>query len=364
MSILSKLSKLILSGVMLIALSVTAYADDSSLVVVSKQSPADILPAATLSNYIDSELLILDKTKADSYDLNKSKDIIVVGGEKSLNDDLFKGIKITRLSGRDRYETSRAVLEYANKHKNISRVNLISGKSYADGVVASSSKNLAVLISDDEKINSKIKDDLDSMNISNRMIIGGRTKVDDKIKRFFNADRLSGKDRYDTLKVFSGESQNGYVNSEAYNFYGNVLDAKKSVEENKGFVLVRPDAKKTVITINSAEEGPKYEIGEFLIDNNEQIFTLLNELEKEADRKDSKLVSPRTPSNTAFPIVVKNGDSILYIDDNGLKNDVKELHIAISRRGSYPKEYIVKDRKLIKNIIDTVNTSIFDEYSI
>lgn len=365
------ISKVVLStllvGLLVAPVSTISRADqveNNTLIVVSKQNPADILPAVTLSNYIGSDILIFDKNKTESYNLDKDNKIIVVGGEDSLNNSLFKGVDFMRISGKDRYETSLSVLNYADKYKKVSKVNLISGKSYADGVIVSSSKDLSLLVSDNSKTNERIKSNLDKLGIKDISVIGGEQRVGSNILSYFDAKRISGKDRYDTSMAFTGNVKDGYIESESGSFYKNVLDAKKSIEEGKGFKLIRPNHNKTIIGVKPIPGNVKSEIGEFLINDNKNILDMMNKVDADIKSSNSNIISPISPTNTAYTVSVKNGKDVLYLYGESLNPDQKELHISISKNGSYPKEYVVKDRGLIKNIVDTINSTIFNEYSI
>src|SRR3712207_1951605 len=98
-------SKLLLATILVTSVTIPTYAQgisDDTVVVASKQSPTDILPAATLSNYIGSDLVILDHENMQTGQVDKNKKILVVGGTMSLKDRLFQGINFQRRSGRDR----------------------------------------------------------------------------------------------------------------------------------------------------------------------------------------------------------------------------------------------------------------------
>src|SRR3712207_645315 len=355
-------SKLLLATILVTSVTIPTYAQgisDDTVVVASKQSPTDILPAATLSNYIGSDLVILDHENMQTGQLDKNKKILVVGGTMSLKDDLFEGINFQRLSGRDRYETSLSVLKYADKIKKVRSVNLISGKSYADSAIVASSNKLAVLVSDSKQKNATIKECLDSLSIKDRTVIGGTMKVDNHEKDFLNASRIAGNNRYETAKIFAGQNKNGYISSEAGSYYQNIMDAKKAAEEGKGFLFVSPSRDKYIINVSSSKEGTRMEIGEFLINKNDNIQNMIDVLDKEIKANNSKKVESINPTLTAFDIRVKSNTRVLFITP---EDGTKELHIAISKDGSYPKEYLVKDSNLIKLINDAIDKSIYSEY--
>lgn len=283
-----------------------------------------------------------------------------MGGELSLNNDIFKNIHYTRISGKDRYETSIAVLNYANKFKKVEKVNLVSGKSYVDSSIVASSKDIAMSISNNTIINEKIKSNLDNLNITKVNIIGGELKINDNTKNLFGAVRISGKDRYETSKIFASNNKNGYIQSESGSFYKNILDAKKSMTDNKGFLFI--NSLGTRIYLYKENTDPKYEIGEFLIKNDKKIINMLEKIDMLISENNSDRIIPHFPSNTAYSIKIKTPLQTVFVEDE--MSNKNEMHIAISKNNSYAKEYIVKDVQLINHLIDIINTSIYDEYSI
>lgn len=356
---LNVLFSVLLSSTLFFSVSVSTHAisNPEKLVVVSRQNPADILPAVTLSNFIDSDILILDKE--NDNDIPKNKDLIVVGGEEALTSDLFKDNNYTRISGNDRYETSLAVLKYAGSIKKIPRVNLISGKSYADGVIVSSKKDLSVLVSSDTKINEKVKSALEDLDVGNIYVVGGKIVVSDYTLNYFGAKRISGADRYETSKIFARENKNGYISSTSYSFYKNVIDAKSSIGKDKGFLLVKPDSKSTIVSFRGGNKARK-ELNNFLIKDDKKIIGVFEEIDKNAELDSSKL-DKILPTNTAFTTEVKTKQGRLYIADD---SNGEFLHIAVSKDGNFPKEYLLKDSSLANKIKETINKSVFDEYHI
>ncbi|MDY5304987.1 cell wall-binding repeat-containing protein [Fusobacterium gastrosuis] len=352
----------ILSIIFLTTTSQARDIDMENVIVVSKQSPSDILPAVTLSNYIGTDFMLLDKEQISNIKFDKNKNYILVGGKRSLNDNLFKDLNYIRISGENRYETSISVLEYANKHKKVDKVNLVSGNSYADSSIVASSKNISILVSDNIETNTRIKNILDSMGILDRVVVGGNLKISDDIVSFFNSKRISGKDRYDTSRIFSGINNNGYIYSESGSYFNNIMDARQSLIESKGFILKNSTKIKIIFTLSQVNS--RQELSEFLIENDKKLLKLYNDINKGiAENNKSKLITT-SPTNTAYAIKIIYNKDILYIADKNLNDNHESMHIAISKNSSHLKEYIVKDNNLIKQLVDSINHSIYSEYSL
>ena len=105
----------------------------------------------------------------------KTQDVkAIIGGEKSVN---IKGLdKVQRISGKNRYETSLEVLKHINKTQSAV---IADGRDYPDALAAAPyavKKNTGILLSDDTAID-KIKEYVDSQNISDITLIGGEKSI-------------------------------------------------------------------------------------------------------------------------------------------------------------------------------------------
>lgn len=130
--------------------------------------------------------------------------------------------------------------------------------------------------------------------------------------------------------------------------------------DNKGFLFI--NSLGTRIYLYKENTDPKYEIGEFLIKNDKKIINMLEKIDMLISENNSDRIIPHFPSNTAYSIKIKTPLQTVFVEDE--MSNKNEMHIAISKNNSYAKEYIVKDVQLINHLIDIINTSIYDEYSI
>lgn len=111
---------------------------NKTAILVSGENYPDALSASTISTNNSSPVLLARKNSIDTnikYRL-KSKDIenvIIVGGKSSISEGLESEIgKFTRISGKDRYETSMNVAKY--QYSNAKESIIVSGESYADAL--------------------------------------------------------------------------------------------------------------------------------------------------------------------------------------------------------------------------------------
>lgn len=144
-----------------------------NVVLASGEKFADALSAAPYAVQ-KKQTLVLTDGKTLPKDV-KAQDVkAIIGGEKSVN---IKGLdKAQRISGKDRYETSLEVLKHMNKTQSAVIAN---GRDYPDALAAAPyavKKNTGILLSNDSAID-KIKEYVDSQNISDITLIGGEKSV-------------------------------------------------------------------------------------------------------------------------------------------------------------------------------------------
>lgn len=116
-----------------------------------------------------------------------------------------------RISGKDRYETSVSVGEEGWKD-GAQNIIIASGEDFADALCAAplaKSKNAPILLTNKDKLNAAVKDEIKKLNSQNVIIVGGEGAVSSEVEKEINeienvknVERIYGKDRYETsLKV-------------------------------------------------------------------------------------------------------------------------------------------------------------------
>lgn len=119
--------------------------------------------------------------------------------------DSKEEIKVNRISGSDRYDTSIELSK--SKFKKADKVYLVSGKNFADAI-ASSGLTMKidgpVLLVDDLSAD-KIMEEIDRLGANDITIIGGKSSVSDKVQeklsknsKIKDINRIAGRDRYST----------------------------------------------------------------------------------------------------------------------------------------------------------------------
>lgn len=216
--------------------AITDVAADS-IVLVGSQSIVDGLVASPLASEKHAPLLLTSKDKLDSNvkseikrvmdlksssGINTSKKVYLAGGVNSISKEVENelkdmGLKVTRLAGDDRYETSLAIADEIGLDND--KAFVVGGTGLADAMsiapVASQLKNssgdidvadgdatpIVVVDGKAKDINSATKDFLDNAQVD---IIGGVNSVSKDIETAIDdatgkePNRTSGDDRQDT----------------------------------------------------------------------------------------------------------------------------------------------------------------------
>ena len=185
--------------------------DIDTVILASGETFADALSAVPLSGINECPILLTGYNRISSFTMNEikrlnPKKIIVIGGEgaisKKVCDDIKKinkNIVFERIGGRDRYETSYLI---ASKIKS-KEAFLVYGYNYADTLsiaTISAIKGIPILLTEEKYIPKPIKNYIDgNTNVNKYYIIGEKGVISESIERQIkNAERLGGKDRYET----------------------------------------------------------------------------------------------------------------------------------------------------------------------
>lgn len=194
------------------------FTNAKKVIVVNAQKYADALSATTLSDgkysilYTEKDTLPT-ATRNEIQRLNPIE-VYLLGGKQSISDGIENILKkyankVTRIAGKDRYETSAKVAAMSNK-KNIV---IASGENFSDPLYASSyaySNNAKILLSSGKTLSRETRDYLlrNKSRIGNVTVVGGGKSISSATVRYIqsvtgkNVGRISGRNRYEgSVKV-------------------------------------------------------------------------------------------------------------------------------------------------------------------
>lgn len=225
-----------------------------TVVLASGENFADSLVAGSLANKENAPVLLTQKEKLpqvikDEITRLKPEEVIIVGGEKSVN---IKGLKnVKRLAGKDRFETSVEVYKHVNPN---GKVALASGLNFADALCAtplSSKENLPIILTDGHNLPKGITKDKVAL------IFGGEKSVN--IKGLENTRRLAGADRYETALIIAKEFGNleKFVLADGRNYPDALSVGPLAHKNNQPILLTDPshtDFIKQIVRDNNTKE--------------------------------------------------------------------------------------------------------------
>ena len=217
---------------------------NSVILVNSDKSMADGLSAASLSGKKNAPILLVKKdsipTEAMSK-IEKAKNVYIIGGEGAISkkvENQLKGKNITRISGKDRYETSAKIANMLGGYKMAFIVNGAKGEADAMSVSSVAAKYGApILLTNGKTSTHPVKEGV------SYFVIGGRGVVSNQLADKYNADRIAGVDRYSTNRKVIDEFY--YDSKKVYFAKGDTLvDALTAslLAKDNGMVLVSKNA--------------------------------------------------------------------------------------------------------------------------
>ncbi|WP_314963510.1 cell wall-binding repeat-containing protein [Peptostreptococcus stomatis] len=188
-----------------------------TVVLASGQNIADALVASSYADIEEAPILLTNKNSIsdevlDEIERLKADKVVIVGGQSSISSSVEsrlkkEDIKVTRISGSDRFDTSdKLSQEVSRLSKKSSQAILVNGYKNIDALSVSSlatKEELPILLNGRNALNMSVKNRLRQMNVKKVYIIGGNNSissdVEKELKRMqISVVRLSGTDRYET----------------------------------------------------------------------------------------------------------------------------------------------------------------------
>lgn len=188
-----------------------------TVVLASGQNIADALVASSYADIEEAPILLTNKNSIsdevlDEIERLKADKVVIVGGQSSISSSVEsrlkkEDIKVTRISGSDRFDTSdKLSQEVSRLSKKSSQAILVNGYKNIDALSVSSlatKEELPILLNGRNVLNMSVKNRLKQMNVNKVYIIGGNNSISSDVekelkKMQISVVRLSGTDRYET----------------------------------------------------------------------------------------------------------------------------------------------------------------------
>ena len=189
-----------------------------TVILVEGYAIPDALAATPLAKQKDAPILLtetdkLTKSTADEIKRLGAKNAIIVGGEGVVSKEVEKdleamNVKVSRLAGPSRFETSEAVVKEMGE---VSKVAVVNGYGESDALsiaAPAAKEGMAIVLSGKDEL----KGSEDAVkNAKEKFVIGGTGVVSEKLEKEIGAKRLGGETRNETnaaiLKNFYNEKE-------------------------------------------------------------------------------------------------------------------------------------------------------------
>ncbi|XKH50636.1 cell wall-binding repeat-containing protein [Chryseomicrobium palamuruense] len=192
-----------------VALSKEGWSSSNKVVLARGDQYADALAGVPFAAKEDAPLLLTTSSKLHAETLKeierlKAKEVVILGGTGAISDSVMKslsdkGIKVTRISGKDRYETAAKIAE---KFTTASEAVVVSGENFPDALSAASYaaiEGMPIVLSRQSAVPFATKAVLTKLKVSNTLVIGGTSALSSQVEKDLpKAFRISGKSRYET----------------------------------------------------------------------------------------------------------------------------------------------------------------------
>ena len=169
--------------------------EKSDIVVLAQGNGfADALAGVPLAQKQDSPILLTVKDRLYQETLNEikrlgAKNAIILGGPAAVSDSVTKalqkeGLKVERIAGADRFETA-AKIALKVAPAGVGKAAVVNGLDFPDALSVAShaaKQGLPILLTQTNTLPKATKDAIDSLGVSQTIVVGGTTVVSNKVK--------------------------------------------------------------------------------------------------------------------------------------------------------------------------------------
>lgn len=178
-------------------------------VLASGQDFADALSAAPLATKYNAPILLTTPKELDTKTESEIKrlgvsEIFIIGGYASVSKEIedkltSKGIKITRLHGKDRYQTAMAVANFIGTNGEIF---IAAGSNFPDALSIASyaaAQGIPIILTKKDTLPEGLEKYISDYHINKTYVIGGPGVIsNDLLNSLPGNQRIYGKNRYQT----------------------------------------------------------------------------------------------------------------------------------------------------------------------
>ncbi|WP_138207526.1 N-acetylmuramoyl-L-alanine amidase [Haloimpatiens lingqiaonensis] len=265
-----------------------------NVIIASGNDFPDSLCAAPLAKQLKAPIMLINK-ELDSEVKNeilrlKAKKVYLIGGEGVIFPSVEKElknikVKVERISGDNRYETS---LEVAKRIKTVNSAFVVLGQDFPDAVSIGSiaaRDSAPIILSENNSIDAKSIEYIKSKGFSDVYVISGPKVISDSVfNKIPRAERIYGKDRYETnykvVEKFMNQNLNNVYITSGVNFPDAIVASAAAANDGTFVALCNNDINADMgkFLRNRLTEGAYINIlgGEKVVSNNiiDRIFMI------------------------------------------------------------------------------------------
>ncbi|MDO5717494.1 MAG: cell wall-binding repeat-containing protein [Tissierellia bacterium] len=192
-----------------VEISIHSFNNSDYVLLANGKNYVDALAASTLAAVLNAPILLTDtdeipETTLKEIDRLGAYNMIILGGEKTISEKVYDkllkdGNYVSRIGGKDRYETSELIYDEIIKHKEISEIMIAANEIDALASSPYRSDEIPLIILNTNNISKNIID----MDLK-KTVVGGENQINSELFKILNADkRISGSNRYETAVKLS-----------------------------------------------------------------------------------------------------------------------------------------------------------------
>ncbi|MDU2218950.1 leucine-rich repeat protein [Finegoldia magna] len=185
------------------------YESADTVIIANYEQFADSLSASALSKALKAPILLVKKDQLDSVVAQEikrleAKNVIVIGGEKSVDKtkDSLSQYNVRTIAGANRYETSAKIAQEVIKLTGTKKAVIASGEVFADALTVAplaNKNNMPILLVQPNNIPKATQEVL--KQIEEVIIVGGEKTISKEVEnKLPNPTRIAGANRYETAK--------------------------------------------------------------------------------------------------------------------------------------------------------------------
>ena len=185
------------------------YESAETVIIANYEQFADSLSASALSKALKAPILLVKKDQLDSVVAQEikrleAKNVIVIGGEKSVDKtkDSLSQYNVRTIAGANRYETSAKIAQEVIKLTGTKKAVIASGEVFADALTVAplaNKNNMPILLVQPNNIPKATQEVL--KQIDKVIIVGGEKTISKEVEnKLPNPTRIAGANRYETAK--------------------------------------------------------------------------------------------------------------------------------------------------------------------